>query len=139
MFFLTGNEKASQLLSHWGLSLDTLPLKINGRVLEAEKITLSRSCFTTNQNCDWTRNLGNDILVAVDVKTWILVYVERDAGKAQDFTKTLVEVGSKMGMKIGAPKMVGLPNDRTDTYVNRIRDEINPSVTLNLIDRNLFP
>jgi hypothetical protein len=24
--------------------------------------------------------------------------------------------------------MVGLPNDRTDTYVNRIRDEINSSV-----------
>ena len=51
--------------------------------------------------------------VDVVAKNWILVYTERDAGKARDFTKTLVEVGSKMGMKIGALKMVGLPNDRT--------------------------
>ena len=76
--------------------------------------------------------------VDVVAKNWILVYTERDAGKARDFTKTLVEVGSKMGMKIGAPKMVGLPNDRTDTYINRIKDEINASVILNLIDKTYF-
>jgi hypothetical protein len=57
-----------------------------------------------------------------------LVYTERNLNNAQDFSKTLMDVGSKMGIRIQPPKLVGLPNDRTDTYVNRIRDEINSSV-----------
>ena len=33
-----------------------------------------------------------------------------------------------MGIQINSPKMIILTNDRTDTYLNRIREEINPAV-----------
>jgi hypothetical protein len=56
---------------------------------------------------------------------------------ADNFSKTLMEVGSKMGIRIKPPKMVGLPNDRTDTYVNRIRDEINSSVIYSIHHHHL--
>lgn len=116
------------MLSDWGLSLAPMPIGMEGRVMEPEKIILGNSSFATDPKCDWTRNLFNDILVAVKIDNWILVYTERDNPKAKDFSKCLLEVGQKMGIKIQPPKMIGLPNDRTDTYVNRIRDEINSSV-----------
>lgn len=137
---LTENERAASVLSQWGLSLAPMPLSLEGRVLEPERIFLSKSNFTTNPQCDWSRNLGNDILVAVKIESWILVYIDRQLNIAQDFSKTFMEVGSKMGIRINPPKMVGLANDRTDTYVNRIRDEINPSVRfifLALIEQDL--
>ncbi|XP_046444818.1 piwi-like protein Ago3 [Daphnia pulex] len=127
---VNNNERAKSVLSEWGLSLAPMPLSLEGRVIEPEKIFLSKSNFTTNPQCDWSRNLGNDILVAVKIETWILVYTDRNLNNANDFSKTLMEVGSKMGIRIKPPKMVGLPNDRTDTYVNRIRDEINSSLQL---------
>lgn len=125
---MAGNEKAAGLLSAWGLSL-AQPLGLEGRVIEPEKIFLSRSSFQTNPQCDWTRNLGNDVLVAVKIDSWILVCTERERSKAQEFSKCFAEVSRSMGIQSNPPKMIFLPNDRTDTYVNKIRDEINSSVS----------
>ena len=43
-----------------------------------------------------------------------------------------------MGIQISPPKMIILNNDRMDTYVTRIRDEINPSVGATYF-HNMFP
>ena len=110
--------------------------------MDPEKIFLSKSSFFPNAKFDWAGNLQNDVLVPIKMDTWILVCVDREIGKAQDFSKCLLEVAGKMGIRIAPPKMVGLPNDRTDTYVNRIREEIHPQVTFflylekNSIDHN---
>ena len=127
-FFILDNEKAARVLSEWGLSLAPRSICLEARTLEPEKIILGRKTITTNPQCDWGRDLSTDILVAVKINNWILVCTDKDNLKAQDFSKCLVEVGSKMGIKINPPKMINLPNDRTDTYVSRIRDEINPTV-----------
>ena len=110
------------------MSLAPRSISLEARKLEPEKINLGRKTITTNPQCDWGRDLSTDILVAVKINNWILVCTDKDNLKAQDFSKCLVEVGSKMGIKINPPKVINLPNDRTDTYVNRIRDEINPPV-----------
>lgn len=126
--FYLASEKASALLAAWGLSLDPFPLGLQGRVLELEKIHLGRSNFTTDPRCDWGKNLSDDILSPVKLLNWILVATERDHSKGQGFSETLIEVGRRMGMAINPPRFISLANDRTDTYVNRIRDEINPQV-----------
>ena len=35
-----------------------------------------------------------------------------------------------MGIEINFPKIISLQNDRTDSYISRIRDEIHPAVGL---------
>ena len=35
-----------------------------------------------------------------------------------------------MGIQIAMPKVVGLPNDRTETYLKEMRDLIDPSVQM---------
>ena len=114
-------------------------ITLEGRTLEPERIILGKRTITTNPQCDWTRDLFNDILVAVKINNWLLVCTDKDNSKAQDFSKCLIEVAQKMGIKINSPKMISLNNDRTDTYVTRIRDEINPAVSYPLfLDRVLF-
>ena len=125
---ITDDEKASSVLSKFGLSLAHIPLSLEGRVLCAETIFLGKSKFSTNRRCDWFRNLVDDILVAVAIETWILVYEEKTVVNAQKFSKTLMEVGSNMGIRINPPKLVALPNDRTETYIIRIKEEIHAAV-----------
>ena len=116
-------------LKLFNMIVDVKPKKHieKGRTLEPEKIFLRKRSFTTNPQYDWARDLANDILVAVNITNWLLVCT--DSAKAQDFSKCLIKVGQKMGMKINPPKMISLNNDHTDTYVSRIRDEINPKVS----------
>ena len=123
------NPKAASILSEWGLRLDHAALQVKGRVMEPEKIHLGRAIFPTNPQCDWSKNLMNDIINPVRILNWILVTTDRDKAKGCEFADTLMDVGRKMGMEIKPPRMISLPNDRTDTYVNRIRESINPQVT----------
>lgn len=108
--------------------MDPFPLGLQGRVMDLETIQLGKSSFTTDSRCDWGNKLSKDILSPVKLFNWILVSTQRDHCKAQGFSETLIEVGRCMGIAISPPRFISLPNDRTDTYVNRIRDEINPQV-----------
>ena len=127
---LLGNPKAAKVLSEWGLRLSAEPLNVVGRVLEPERIYLGKAVFATNPQCDWSRNLSTDIINPVRVQNWILVSVDRDRQKALEFSDCLVDVARKMGMQVTAPTVVCLANDRTDTYVNRIREAINKEVNI---------
>ena len=105
-----------------------MPLGLEGRVLDPESIQLGRACVPSGPQCDWGRNLNNDILTPVKIENWLLVTTERDHSKAKGFTDSFLEVSSRMGMRVRPPRLVVLQNDRTDTYVNRIRDEIDSEV-----------
>ena len=121
------------MLSEWGLELDDSCLRLDGRNLGPETIFLNRGkSFLTNDACDWTRQLSDNVLGPVKIDNWILVCTDRDSGKSQDFTKTLLDLGGRMGIKIVPPKLIVLQNDRSDTYINRIKDEINRDVNLEL-------
>lgn len=122
------NPKASSVLSEWGLRLCAEPLNVKGRVLEPERIFLGKAVFSTNPQCDWSRNLSSDIINPVRIQNWILVSTERDRPKAFEFSDCLMDVGRKMGIQVSPPIVVALQNDRTDTYVNRIRDSISKEV-----------
>ena len=93
------NPKAARILSEWGLRLDHTVLQVKGRVMEPEKIHLCRAIFPADPQYDWPKN------------------------------DTLMDVGRKMAMEIKPEQMISLQNDRTDAYVNRIRECINSQVT----------
>ena len=61
---------------------------------------------------------------------------ERDRNRAQDFVQTWIEVGYRMGMIIKPPRLITLNNDRTDTFVKCIREEIQPKVKF--VNHHLF-
>jgi len=125
---ILGNVKAARVLEAWGLNLSSRPITLEGRTLDPENIILGKRTVSTNTQCDWTRDFFNGILVAVQITTWLLVCSERDILIAQDFIKSLKEFAYQMGINIDPPKVIILKNDRTETYVDSIRNEIHPTV-----------
>ena len=130
LFIISDNENCVWLLSDWGLSLAPKSITLDARTLDREDIILGKRTIAPNTQYDWTRDVLHDILVAVKITNWLLVCTDKYKDKAQDFTKCLIEVGQKMGIEINFPKIISLQNDRTDSYISRIRDEIHPAVDL---------
>ena len=97
--------------------------------MEPEQIIRNKTKFHPNVQFNSATNPMNDVLVPNSTQTWILVYAGQDFFKSQDFCKSMTEVCTSMGIRLGAPKQICLPNDRTETYVNRIREEINLQVS----------
>ena len=106
-------------------------MELEGRLLKPEVIHLGKTQCPSGPQCDWGRSIGNNIITPVNIHNWILVVCERDLQRAKDFTTTLIEVSARMGINIKHPRLITLQNDRTDTFVNRIRDEINSEVQFN--------
>jgi len=108
-----------------------MAFKLEGRLFKPEVINFGESTCPTGPQCDWGRNIDNSIKTPVThIHTWIVVVCERDRNRAQDFVQTWIEVGYRMGMIIKPPRLITLNNDRTDTFVNCIREEIQPKVKL---------
>jgi len=65
----------------------------------------------------------------------MVVFTKRDASKAQDFIQTMNQVCPQMGIQVRGPRVFELQNDRTETYVRTIRDNINAQVSSNYSKR----
>ena len=70
------------------------------------------------------------MLVAVDLKKWAVLYVNKNQDVASSFTTHMSKLAPKMGMKVSAPDMKVLPNDRTETYLQCLRENIKPEVQI---------
>lgn len=64
----------------------------------------------------------------VDLKNWMVVFTQRNGNQARDFIRMMETVCPNMGIAINQPTIQELQNDRTETYLRAIRDNINPKV-----------
>ena len=87
--------------------------------------------FNVNAKADWGRETtSNQMLLAVDLKKWIVLFVSKNADVAKSFVKLTTSQAPRMGMKVGAPNMKSLANDRTETYLATLRETIKPDVQM---------
>ena len=128
---VSANEEAKRVLSVWGLKLSPTALVIPARILDSERLTLRNSTFITNMQCDWGKNLMNDILNPVKLDNWVLAVLERDAAKCMEFVTSFIDVGKRMGMVINSPQFaaklaIDLHGDllRHGAQLARIRDRL---------------
>ena len=68
---------------------------------------------------------GKRVIAPVSLEDYMVVFTRRDMEKGQDFVSTLQKVGPPMGMRVGNPRMVELPTDKTDVVLDRITGNIN--------------
>ena len=59
----------------------------------------------------------------------MVVATKRDAQKAAEFLNCMSKVCPQMGINIQAPMTFELNDDKTQSYLNLIRDRINPQVS----------
>jgi len=126
------DPNAKKHLSDWGLTLNPSPLSVKGRVLSPEMIFFGNNRReSAGAKGDWGRaTTNNPMLTPIALKKWAIFFLNRNQDAAKEFCKMLAQQGPKMGMNIVQPKVISLPNDRTETYLKEIRQVIDPSVQL---------
>jgi len=129
---VNNSAEASSILLNWGLKLAPMSVQLTGRIINPEKLLLGKGAtITVNAKADWGReSTSNQMLTAVDLKKWNVVYVTKNEAVAQNFVSLMTKLAPKMGMRVAQPDLTPLPNDRTETYLKAIRDVVNPSVQI---------
>lgn len=67
---------------------------------------------------------------------WMIVHAPRDTRYANDFVGMMRKVGPQMGIQVCNARIAALQDDRTDSYLRVLRENINPSLQLVVI---IFP
>ncbi|XP_071789596.1 piwi-like protein 1 [Asterias amurensis] len=133
--FITGfpkNKDAKEYCDKWKIGFENEPVKIAARVLPAETIHQKTAKINYKpSDAEWSRELrGNALISTVNLNDWMLIYTSRDQGNAMDFKQTLPRVAGPMGITVREPKMCALRDDRSETYVNGIRNNLTSSTQL---------
>lgn len=82
-------------------------------------------------SADWGRDATrNNVLTAVPLKNWTVIYTKRDVSKSQDFIKMMIQCCPQMGIQIGEPQRIEIKDDRTESFIKTLRENINPTVSL---------
>ncbi len=121
---LVENKTARQFWTDWGLEISSQNLKIVGRTLPNVTLHFGQNHKElVGPKGDWTRASTNrTVLTAANVERWAIVYPVSAKSTATAFMTILKQQAPRMGVNFKAPKIVEIPNDRTDTFVKAIRD-----------------
>ncbi|XP_064215158.1 piwi-like protein Ago3 [Tribolium castaneum] len=122
------SEKAKQVLSGWGLSLADDTVDVKARVLPQEAIYFGGPDAEAHKytgGTDWNKAISDNKLTGpVNITNWQLYYTRRDQKYAANFAQTIVRLGKGMGCVIQDPRHIVLDDDRTETYMTAIRDNV---------------
>eukprot|EP00794_Sanderia_malayensis_P019493 gene19493-21418_t len=125
------NPEATAELANWGLELDRAILQTRGRVLPNEKIIFGSKEIFSNREVDWSREIGRESVISgVNLNNWLVVFTKRDESKALEFYQTFAKVTTQMGFSVAQPNAVQLKDERTETYLQTIRQNLNPNVQI---------
>ncbi|BFZ18410.1 hypothetical protein BsWGS_21449 [Bradybaena similaris] len=134
---INANPRVREILGPWQTKFDDKPLRIPARQFPAENLLLKNAqgeimkISYDIKDADWSRNMRNcRLLNAVNIIQWVLIYPEKLSGPANDLADCLSRVGGGMGMKIAEPTRVELRNDRNDSYLQAIRQNLTDNVQI---------
>lgn len=118
------SDEAKNVLQSWGLCLDDNPLSLIARQLNIEKVTFRKKEDSVGANADFSRSLNNEVLEAIDIHNWLLIHTKNDSRSAKSFIDCIERNAKPMGINIGKPKFIILNDDRTESYVKILRENI---------------
>ncbi|XP_046554739.1 LOW QUALITY PROTEIN: piwi-like protein Ago3 [Haliotis rubra] len=125
------NDEARKQLENWGLELETETIRIEGRLLKEEKIKMRQKDFMAGPEADFGRDVTrSEVLVAVDLRNWIVLYTKKDTPRATEYIQMMKRVCPQMGIQIQEPLRRDLKDDRTETFVRNLRESVNPRVQM---------
>ena len=116
------------------------PLSLEARQLGEETIIFGKNMqVSAGDQADFGRAAtSNEVIEGIDLQTWLFVYTERDSKQANGFVDLMLKISRPLGVSVAPPTMQVLKDDRTDTYVQALRKQLegNPKIQMVVI---LFP
>lgn len=127
--------KAKEMLSNWGLRLEANPISLDGRSLGEEMIEFGKNKkAAAGVNADFNKHTAsNEVLEAVDIKDWVLIHVQNDMRAAKSFLDFIYITAKQAGVSISQPTIKVLANDRNETYVTALRENIHSTTQIVVI------
>lgn len=122
---------AKEILTNWGLTLDKSPLPMVARQLEVEQIAFKDKSYSAGPGADFSKYVtSNEILEAIDLRSWIVIHTKNDTNCAQAFVELMGRNSKPMGISVARPAMHMLENDRTEMYIQALRKLIVSNVQI---------
>lgn len=111
--------------------------QIEGRHFQPEQIRFLNTSVSAGNEADWGREATRQkVISAVDLHTWIVLFVKRDQSKAIEYVNMTKQVAPVMGIKVHDPQLIEIRDDRTETYLRNIRENLHPRVQVAVV---IFP
>lgn len=102
-----------------------------------EKIIFKTKSVETDARCDWTRAACNEPCVStVNIHDWICVFPQNKENVVANFFRLATDCGAKFGVRLESPIVVGLSNDKADTYYQEIKKHLKSNIQMVVI---IFP
>lgn len=76
------------------------------------------------------------VIFQVDLHSWIVIHTNKDTICATEFAQKFIDFAAKMGMLVQKPILLGLRDDRTETYLRALRENIHDKLQLVVL---IFP
>ncbi|TGZ48140.1 piwi-like protein Ago3 [Temnothorax longispinosus] len=133
------NKVTRELLSEWGLRMNSDIVQFTARCLDPEEIRFGnlKTHKSPDRPADWSSTaVKNPMLRTPNLTRWHIVYCTRDETCVTDFLKLLQQVSRSIKMQIQEPRRVPLKDDRTETYLREIQNSISNDIELVVV---VFP
>lgn len=116
-----------EILSGWGLTMDTSPVSVSIRQLPEQTIFFGRNkSFPAGRNADFGRHAtNNELLEVVALNNWLVIHTRKDIRAAQAFVECMERNSRPMGISVLKPRVCVIEDDLTGTWVNVLRKELN--------------
>ncbi|GLH04000.1 Piwi-like protein Siwi [Gryllus bimaculatus] len=137
---LNSEPEVQKELDKWGLGLKPELVTLNGRILSYEKIVQENGKYEPSQLVDWTRDMrSRTLLVVPRLNCWAIIFQAKARRDVEPFIKSLITASRGMGWNLPEPELVGLPDDRSGTYVQSIEtsiQKVNPDLLMLIVPNN---
>ena len=102
---------------------------MEARQFDEEKIIFGKDRqISAGAQADFGRAAtSNEVLEAIDLQTWLVIYTDRDQKQAASFIDLMLKISRPMGISVSPPITEVLKNDRTESYVQALRNQLNNS------------
>lgn len=80
--------------------------------------------------------MKEQVIIPVSLQNWMVLFAKRDESKAFEFVNMMRKVTPALGIQVVDPMMVVVRDDRTETYLRTIRENLHPQVQVVVV---IFP
>lgn len=123
---LSSKPEVVKELKNWDFKLSDTIVRLQGRVLPAEKLYGANSDYSSgSERCDWSQSVRQvPQYHAPNLREWVCMCIDRNRHSAQRFSEMICRAASGMKWNVGPPMIYDLPNDRPGTYMNELENVI---------------
>jgi len=129
---MLNKPETSGALSEWKVEISTEPIALRGRSLAAGKIKMGdNKTFNINeQNGGFDREVQNKMFSQGRLKTWGVMFPERESKLCDSFLNTLNQVVRTFRIDCSQPKKFPVRTENWSDWDRKLREVLNPEVDM---------